>query len=335
MPCPTTPVVPRTTGELNVAVGTLQETNAPQQPVQHLPKENCLSPTREALPARNHAPTMTRPGSCKPFSTIPVVPRRTGEVNVVVAVLKKKSAPPRPVQHLPKENCLGLLRRSLPAGNPGRTAPITHGPTRFLWTTPHHCGRRGHQKSLVGVSTSVACCNDGTRNTVQTTSTNANALAGLDKMTSIERATRRGQTRTGGRHSCTLMVWFLFVATLLMVDVVGAVFAPVDKAALKAAVGTCYSSGCTGGCLGETADGSCPIFAASNVPSNGVPYGVISDWDVSAVTDMSRSKCNLPVSVATPSAVVHFNIRQLEFHPITILTRFCYFYFVCLKRYSF
>ena len=147
MPCPTTPVVPRTTDKLNVAVGTLQETNAPQRPVQHLPKENCLSPTREALPALpaagNHALTITRSGSCKPFSTIPVVPRRTGEVNVVVAVLKKKSAPPRPVQHLPKENCLGLLRRSLPARNPGRTAPITHGPTRFLWTTPHHCDSSG------------------------------------------------------------------------------------------------------------------------------------------------------------------------------------------------
>ena len=115
---------------------------------------------------------------------------------------------------------------------------------------------------------------------------------------SVERATRRGKIRTDGRRSCTFMVWVCFAATLLMVDVVGAVFAPADRAALKAAVGTCTRSGsdpnyvytCTGGCLGETADGSCPTFAASNVPGTGNPYGVIGDWDVSAVTSMYKSK---------------------------------------------
>ena len=83
-----------------------------------------------------------------------------------------------------------------------------------------------------------------------------------------------------------------------MVDVVGAVFAPADSAALKAAVGACaYRSSakaysCIGGCLGETADGSCPILAASNVPgTGGSPYGVIGDWDVSAMTNMKNSKC--------------------------------------------
>lgn len=67
-----------------------------------------------------------------------------------------------------------------------------------------------------------------------------------------------------------------------------AVFAPANKAALKAAVGTC---------LIETADGSCPTFAASTVPGTGNPYGVIGDWDVSAVTSMSHSKCTLSPSL--------------------------------------
>jgi hypothetical protein len=77
---------------------------------------------------------------------------------------------------------------------------------------------------------------------------------------------------------------------------VGAVFAPVDRAALKAAVGTCLS---------ETADGSCPIFAASN-DVTGNPYGVIGAWDVSAVTSMYQSKCtlSLSLSVATAPSVV-------------------------------
>ena len=80
-----------------------------------------------------------------------------------------------------------------------------------------------------------------------------------------------------------------------------AVFAPANRAILKAAVGTCKApwdgGGCTGGCLGETADGSCPDFAASNVPGTGNPYGVIGDWDVSAVTNMEDSKCTLSPSL--------------------------------------
>ena len=134
-----------------------------------------------------------------------------------------------------------------------------------------------------GISTFVACCDEGTKNTVETMSTTAltGALTGTYKMAAVERATRRGKTRTGGRRSCTFMVWVSFAATLLMVDVVGAVFAPADRAALKAAVTTCLS---------ETADGSCPTFAASDA-TPGNSYGVIGDWDVSAVTSMSGSKC--------------------------------------------
>jgi hypothetical protein len=129
--------------------------------------------------------------------------------------------------------------------------------------------------------------------------------------------TAGGTGRSGGRRSCTSMVLFLFAATLLMIDVVGAVFTPADKAALKDAVGTCTRQGvCTGGCLGETPDGSCPIFAASNVPGTGNPYGVIGDWDVSAVTNMNSSKCTLLLLLCV------LNIRQLEFHRITILTHF-------------
>ena len=64
-----------------------------------------------------------------------------------------------------------------------------------------------------------------------------------------------------------------------------AAFTPTTNAALKAAVGTCTSGGCTGGCLGETADGSCPTFAAS-LDATGNPYGPIGTWDVSAVTSM-------------------------------------------------
>ena len=72
----------------------------------------------------------------------------------------------------------------------------------------------------------------------------------------------------------------------------GAVFTPGDgdrwgNGPLKTAIFSCLS---------ETADGSCPIFAATNA-TPGNPYGVIGDWDVSAVTTMHRSKCTLSPSL--------------------------------------
>jgi hypothetical protein len=120
--------------------------------------------------------------------------------------------------------------------------------------------------------------------------------------------------RTGDRRSCTSMVLFLFAATLLMVDVVGAVFTPADRDALKAAVGTCSLGGtCTGGCLGERTDGFCPNFAASN-DASGNPYGVIGDWDVSKVTKMDYSKCNLSPFLRSRLPLLCLFIHQLEFH---------------------
>ena len=83
---------------------------------------------------------------------------------------------------------------------------------------------------------------------------------------------------------------------LTMLTGTQAVFTPANTAALKTAVGTCTGTyngawvfSCTGGCLGETADGSCPTFAASN-DVTGSPYGDISEWNTSLVTDMSYSK---------------------------------------------
>jgi hypothetical protein len=77
----------------------------------------------------------------------------------------------------------------------------------------------------------------------------------------------------------------------------GSGFTPVDSAALKAAVGTCAWSNsayvCTGGCLGETGDGSCPTFAASN-DATGNPYGVMGNWDVSKVTSLDQSTSTPP-----------------------------------------
>ena len=103
----------------------------------------------------------------------------------------------------------------------------------------------------------------------------------------------------------------VFVALLLICTIDGgvhAVFTPADSAALNAAVGTCYSAGaCTGGCLGETTNGSCPIFAASN-DATGNPYGVMGDWIVSQVTSLSQSTSNFHSFVFLFNCLFHMNL---------------------------
>jgi hypothetical protein len=114
---------------------------------------------------------------------------------------------------------------------------------------------------------------------------------------------RRGRKPPSVVHrSCTSAFALVFFGLAIM-DKVGdgvqAVFAPADGDDLKAAVGTCTRAGsypsytypCSGGCLGETPDGSCPTFAASD-DATGNPYGVMRDWDVSQVTSLSRSTSN-------------------------------------------
>ena len=62
----------------------------------------------------------------------------------------------------------------------------------------------------------------------------------------------------------------------------------------------------------------------------------VSKWNTGAVANMFASKCTLSPSLwpRLPLLCV-LNIRQLEFHRITILTRSVLFAFVFLKRYSF
>ena len=95
---------------------------------------------------------------------------------------------------------------------------------------------------------------------------------------------RIGKIRTFYGRRWNSMVVFLVVATLLMMDVVEAVFTPADGTALKAAVGTCVTKGsmgseCTGGCLGENSAGNCLNYI----------HGAMAVWDVSKVTNMERS----------------------------------------------
>ena len=105
----------------------------------------------------------------------------------------------------------------------------------------------------------------------------------------LTRIDTRSEIRSCRRPPWYFVVMYLLVASLCMAEVVEAVFTPVGGASLKAAIGTCNNDGCIGGCLGETPDGSCPIFAASN-DTTGNPYGVIDDWNVAQVAQFDESK---------------------------------------------
>ena len=98
---------------------------------------------------------------------------------------------------------------------------------------------------------------------------------------------------------------------IFMIDIVEAVFKPDDTGGeyggsafaltlLKKAIGGIDDS--PRGCLDETPDGSCPIFAASDVPVFGDgnyqgdfrgnygtgKYGLMGTWDVSVITNMEN-----------------------------------------------
>ena len=62
----------------------------------------------------------------------------------------------------------------------------------------------------------------------------------------------------------------------------------------------------------------------------------VSKWNTGAVTTMQNSKCTLSPSLRPRLPLLRvFHIQQLEFHRITLLTRFVIFVLVFLKRYSF
>jgi hypothetical protein len=288
----TTPVGPCRTGVLNIAANVLKNPSAPQRPVQHLPKKHCLTPTQGVLLAGNHAPTLTiRPGAAGQRPTTatnlgkgcPVgvgvpSPSVSGDVacrdeGTEKMVKTRVAKPPPSLYQQPQGKPPLASVADVPTNVPPCIGVANEANVSKLPLSQVNV-------SLTGVLTYVACQDDGTGNTV--------------KMTSVEKVTRRGKIQTGGRRPCTLMVCFLCAATLLMVDVVQAVFAPADINALKDAVD---------GCLGETADGSCPTFAASN-DATGNPYGVIGAWDVSAVTSMKYSKCTLSRALCGNGALV-------------------------------
>ena len=64
---------------------------------------------------------------------------------------------------------------------------------------------------------------------------------------------------------------------------------------------------CTGGCLGETMDGSCPTFAAST-------GGVMGDWDVSKVTTMEDS-----TSTSVSTLFVHWTVSLICFFDLFLI----------------
>ena len=91
---------------------------------------------------------------------------------------------------------------------------------------------------------------------------------------------------------------------------------------------------CDGGLgfLFSVAPSSLAVFASASAFNSDV-----SKWNTGAVTNMRSSKCTLSPSLcghALPLLCI-LNIRQLELHRITLLTRFVLFVFVILKRYSF
>ena len=240
------------------------------------------SNTGNVGPTKNHpttgrpAPPPCWPRSVKTMDQETLAPAATASKKSLVVFRETDGATKTHAAHACQQQAGENKSMLLPSSDATFPISATHGthPTRALPkkanTLPLTQGPRPQTVS-------------STKNAIVRARTITNALAGLDKMTSIKKATRRGKTGTGGRRSCSSMVLFFSAAMLLIVDVVCAVFTPPNDAAFATAKSACLS---------ETTNGSCPVFAASNVPGTGNPYGVIGDWDVSSVTSMYQSKCS-------------------------------------------
>jgi hypothetical protein len=132
--------------------------------------------------------------------------------------------------------------------------------------------------------------------------------------TSDRASDRTGRKPLSAVHRSFTSAFALVLFALAIMDKLGggvqAAFAPADSAALKTAVGSCdWSSSasayvCTGGCLGETTDGSCPTFAASD-DGTGNPYGVMGEWNVSQVKSFDNSTSNFHFFVFLINCLFH------------------------------
>jgi hypothetical protein len=83
-----------------------------------------------------------------PFPTTPVVPRRTGGLEMFADVLEKnKTLPPRPVQHHPKEICLSPTRE-LPA-LPAAMIGAKHTTTVVIRSRPQNKRERKKSETII------------------------------------------------------------------------------------------------------------------------------------------------------------------------------------------
>ena len=149
------------------------------------------------------------------------------------------------------------------------------------------------------------------------------------------------ETKTGAiknRRAGTLGRQFSVVLSILVLllsaVVVDAVFTPANRAELKIAVGTCPSNGaCSGGCLGETPDGSCPIFAATN------GNGVIGDWLISKVNSLDdmfqyATAFNADISQWQTGAVTTMKYSEYTNHSVVTVVE-CSQVFSCYSFFFF
>ena len=316
MPFPTAPVVPRTTNETNVVFDVLKETSAPT--VQHLPKEkeNCLfSPTRRgALPAAgNHAPTVVaRPSSCWP---VPTTAANTGKGFPVGDVVPQNGVLPPDFFYPSSQEEVG---------------PIFSATTR----PPKKCRKERESEQEVGRHTQPGRGCGGNKNHGRKSARKSGGGIGTVKQ------------RGGGLCVHNLLVGLLLMVVCGLVEVEG-------YAKLPNGDGSNSATGNAGTLRRAVSDWIAGGASKSTVVAT---YGSIEDWDVSevtnmkyvfynfrnfnadlskwntgAVTRMDYSKCtlSLPLSVAVPFPLLSIlNIRQFEFHRITILTRFVLFAFV-------
>jgi hypothetical protein len=249
----------------------------PHRPVQRLPEKVCLSPT---LPAGHHAPTLTtHPGAGEQRPTTAADVGKTLSMCVDVpspgvsgdVVCRDEGTRKRVktwVAYSPEETdpllCPATAR---PPRTQGKERKFEHVAKRHTQRGRGCGGNKDHGRKSGGRRSSWNLV------VVQLLTAMLLLVAGF----ATAAADGTGVAGAGVAVGMSNRTDVLQRARAL--SGTGSGFTPVDSAALKTAVQSC---------LGETDDGSCPTFAASN-DATGNPYGVMGDWDVSKVTSLLQS----------------------------------------------
>jgi surface protein len=320
MPFPATPVVLHSMDKLKIFDDVLKRTSVPPRPVQHLPNETCLRPTRRgALPAGNHQGNHQgqRPTTAADEGKGPPVGVGIPSTGISTGVAWRGEGTRETAKTMVAPSPLSLSLSLYPPPPPQEADPFSRATTRR--TRPQERNKKKEQVPEQDVE----------RHRIQ------GGGCGSGNGTVKKRGGGPGSGRGSGGASWLyflplVRVWLLVVCGLGRVEGFAqlpdgdGVSGTGNAGTLRRAVSDWITGGTSRSTVVATY-GAIEEWDISEVTNMRCIFqdqdsfnADLSKWNTGAVTSMFKSKCNLSQYLCHSSVLV-FLIRQLEFHLNSIL----------------